>query len=79
MTNISLKPGETVDYWFQNKTYQVENYLFGNINERSLPKIWKDKEARKFRAAFEQRLAMEHPGTHQLPAPCRRCYKLMEQ
>jgi MoaA/NifB/PqqE/SkfB family radical SAM enzyme len=79
MTNISLKPGETVDYWFQNKTYQVENYLFGNINERSLPKIWKDKKAREFRAAFEQRLAMEHPGTHQLPVPCRRCYKLMEQ
>jgi MoaA/NifB/PqqE/SkfB family radical SAM enzyme len=79
MTNISLKPGETADYWFQDKIYPVENYLFGNINERSLLKIWKDKKAREFRAAFEERLTMEHPGTQQLPAPCRRCYKLMEQ
>jgi hypothetical protein len=79
MTNISLKPGETVEYWFQNKTYQVENYVFGNITERSLPEIRKDKKAREFRSAFEQRLTMEHPGIQQLPMPCRHCYKLMEQ
>jgi len=79
MTNISLRPGKTAEYWFQNKTYPVENYVFGNIGERSLPDIWKDAKARQFRAAFEERLTMEHPGTRQLPAPCRRCYKLMEQ
>ena len=79
MTNISLQPGETVEYWFQNKTYQVENYVFGNINEHSLPEIWKNKKAHEFRGAFEQRLSMEHPGAHQLPTPCRHCYKLLEQ
>jgi hypothetical protein len=79
MTNISLQPGETAEYWFQNKTYPVENYVLGNIGERSLPDIWKDVKAREFRAAFEERLTMEHPGTRRLPAPCRRCYKLMEQ
>lgn len=79
MTNISLRPGETAEYWFQNKTYPVENYLFGNISKQSLPDIWKSTKARQFRAAFEERLSMEHPGAHQLSAPCRRCYKLMEQ
>ncbi|MEJ2177195.1 MAG: radical SAM/SPASM domain-containing protein [Gammaproteobacteria bacterium] len=79
MTNISLKPGETAEFIFQNTVYPVENYLFGNISEESLPAIWKGVKAQEFRTAFEQRLTMEHPGTHQLPAPCRRCYKLMEQ
>jgi MoaA/NifB/PqqE/SkfB family radical SAM enzyme len=79
MTNISLRHGETAEYWFQNKPYPVENYVFGNIGERSLPDIWKDVKARRFRVAFEERLTEEHPGTRQLPAPCRRCYKLMEQ
>lgn len=79
MTNISLQQLKTAEYWFQNKTYPVENYVFGNVNERSLPEIWKDPKAYEFRAAFEKRLSMKHPDTHQLPAPCRRCYKLMEQ
>ncbi|MEJ2406635.1 MAG: radical SAM/SPASM domain-containing protein [Candidatus Thiodiazotropha sp.] len=79
MTNISLRPRETAEFWFQNKTYPVENYVFGNIGERSLADIWEDVKASEFRAAFEKRLTMEHPGTHQLPDPCRRCYKLMEQ
>lgn len=79
MTNISLQPGEAAEYWFQNEIYPVENYVLGNIGERSLPDIWKAEKARKFRAAFEERLSMDQPGTHQLPAPCRRCYKLMEQ
>jgi len=70
---------KTVEYWFQDRTSPVENYLFGNINEQSLPDIWKSTKARQFRAAFEERLVIEHPGTRQLPAPCRRCYKLMEQ
>ena len=79
MTNISLRPGETAEYWFQDRTYPVENYVFGNISEQSLPDIWKSTKARQFRMAFEERLTMEHPGTRQLPTPCRRCYKLMEQ
>jgi MoaA/NifB/PqqE/SkfB family radical SAM enzyme len=79
MTNISLKPGSAAEYWFQNKIYPVENYIFGNINEQSLPDIWKNSKARQFRAAFEERTTMDHPGTHQLPEPCRRCYKLLEQ
>jgi MoaA/NifB/PqqE/SkfB family radical SAM enzyme len=79
MTNISLQPGQRAEYWFQNKTYPVENYVLGNIRERSLPDIWNNVKAREFRAAFEERLTLEHPGTRHLPAPCRRCYKLMEQ
>ncbi len=70
---------KTSEYWFQDRTYPVEDYLSGNISEQSLPDIWKSTKACQFRAAFEERLAMEHPSTHQLPAPCRRCYKLMEQ
>ena len=79
MSNISLRPGATAEYWFQNRTYPVENYLFGNIAEQSLPDIWKGAKAHQFRAAFEERLTLQHPGTHQLAAPCRRCYKLLEQ
>ena len=79
MTNVSIQQNMAVEYWFQNQSYPVENYLFGNIGERSLPDIWRDAKARQFRAAFEERLTMEHPGTHRLPPPCRRCYKLMER
>ena len=79
MTNISLQPGKKAEYWFQGKTYPVENYVFGNIGERSLSEIWKSAKACRFRAAFKARLAMEHPGTQRLPTPCRHCYKLMEQ
>jgi MoaA/NifB/PqqE/SkfB family radical SAM enzyme len=79
MTNISLRPGRTAEYWFQHQTYAVENYVFGNVGEQPLPDIWKGAKARQFRATFEERLAMEHPGTQGLPIPCRRCYKLLEQ
>jgi len=70
---------KTAEYWFQDRTSPVENYLFGNISEQSLAEICKSTKAGQLRAAFEERLAMEHPGTRQLTAPCRRCYKLMEQ
>jgi MoaA/NifB/PqqE/SkfB family radical SAM enzyme len=80
MTNISIQPGSAAEHWFENETYPVENYSFGNINEHSLQQIWKGTKARRFREAFEGRLSMEHPGTQQLPTmPCRHCYKLMEK
>ena len=79
MTNISLRPGHSAEHWFQNQTHTVESYVVGNVIEWSLPDIWRGAKARQFRAAFQQRLAMEHPGTLRLPAPCRRCYKLLEQ
>jgi MoaA/NifB/PqqE/SkfB family radical SAM enzyme len=79
MTNISLQPGASAQFWFQQQAYPVKNYLFGNINERPLPEIWNNAKASEFRAAFRERIVLEHPGTYRLPAPCRRCYKLLEQ
>jgi hypothetical protein len=56
----------------------MERFLFGNVNEQTLPEIWKSEKARLFRAAFEQRLKEKYPGTSYLPPPCSHCYKLLE-
>ena len=68
---------KTAEYWFQDRTCPVENYVFGNISEQLLAVICKSIKAGQFRTACEESLAMEHQGTHRLPAPCRRCYNQM--
>ena len=78
LTGISVKEDEPVEYYFQSRTYPVEKFLFGNVNTQSLSEIWNSEKAREFRSRFEKRLAAEHPGMNDLPAPCRRCYKLFE-
>lgn len=78
LSNISTKKGRPVEYYFQNRAYPLEKFLFGNINEQPLAEIWNFQKAREFRSAFEKRLGVERPGMTDLPEPCRRCYKLFE-
>ncbi len=79
MTNINLKEGESDFFFFQGQRYPVAKYVFGNINDASLEEIWDSEKARRFRADFKKRLAMQAPGTQCLPAPCRTCYKLLSR
>jgi len=79
LTNISVKEGKPVEYYFQNRAYLVEKFLFGNVNAQPLAEIWNSEKARMFRSAFEKRLGVECPGMTDLPVPCRHCYKLFER
>jgi MoaA/NifB/PqqE/SkfB family radical SAM enzyme len=49
----------------EKRTY--ERLIFGNINEQSLKKVWRQRTYRAFHRSFR---------TGQLPAPCRGCPKL---
>lgn len=79
MTGIPAGSDKTVRHWFQHEPHSPENYLFGNIHDRSLREIMKSDSAREFRRSFKNRLKMKTPGMLSLPAPCRHCYKLFEQ
>lgn len=79
MTNLSVKEGAVLTHYFKEQAYLLENYILGNINEASLREIWTSKKARKFRADFQKRLAMNEPGTSHLEVPCQHCYKLLER
>lgn len=79
MTNLSMKGPAVPLYYFKDQAYTLENYIFGNINERSLQEIWNSPKASTFRAEFEKRLEIKEPGMRYLEAPCQHCYKLLER
>jgi len=79
MTNLSVKEGAALIHFFKDQAHPLENYIFGNINERSLPEIWTSQKARAFRANFARRSEMKVPGLGNLSAPCQHCYKLLER
>jgi MoaA/NifB/PqqE/SkfB family radical SAM enzyme len=78
MTNQSIKPGSMPTHYFRGRSHPVESCVLGNVNEKTFDAIWDSAEARAFRAAFARRQKRKHPGTDDLPAPCRHCYKLYE-
>lgn len=78
MTNISVKENKA-SYVFDEQTLPLEKYVFGNVMDQPLQVIWNSKKARKFRAGFEKRLALEDPDRKDLAAPCLHCYKLYEE
>ncbi len=78
LTNISVKEDQPVGYFFQDREYPLEKWVYGNANDRSFNAIWKSKKARRFRAAFEGRLRPQGLAVPDPPGPCRRCYKLFE-
>jgi hypothetical protein len=71
-------PGTTATHYFRGQGCPVSPCVFGNVNEAPFEAIWKSDAARSFRAAFERRQRHAHPGTDDLPEPCRHCYKLYE-
>ncbi len=78
MTNLSVKEGAALIHFFKDQAYPLENYIFGNINEKSFREIWTSQKARAFRAGFERRLEMNGPDIKVL-ALCQHCYKLLER
>lgn len=78
LTNHSFKAGAAPTHYFRGQAYPVGRCVFGNVNDIPFEDIWKSKAAHDFRAAFERRLKRKHPGTDDLPEPCRHCYKLYE-
>jgi len=78
LTNHSLKPGATATHYFRGQGYPVNACVFGNVNETPFGAIWKSDAARSFRTALKRREKHKHPGTDNLPEPCRHCYKLYE-
>ena len=79
MTNLSVKDGASLIFYFKDQPYTQKNYIFGNINENPLREIWNTSKARKFRAEYKKRLATKNPGMRYLAAPCQHCYKLLER
>ncbi len=63
-TNVPVSNGTLM---FQGVERPLEKLTFGNVNERSLSRIWRRKEYARFRNSF-------YEGN--LAAPCRRCHKL---
>jgi MoaA/NifB/PqqE/SkfB family radical SAM enzyme len=76
LTNVSSRKGIALSHLLRGRAFPVEPLLFGNVCQQTLTDIWHSAQARAFRAAFERRLAHQHPG--ELPDPCRHCYKLFE-
>jgi MoaA/NifB/PqqE/SkfB family radical SAM enzyme len=56
-----------VSYVLSGEKHLYERMTFGNIEERSITRIWRQKAYRAFRRSFK---------TGQLQAPCRGCSKL---
>ena len=69
---------KTDEYWFQDRTLS-SGELFAWQYQRAVSGYLEAHKGMSVPSGFRGALAMEHPGTHRQPAPCRRCYKLMEQ
>ena len=78
LTNFSIREASAPSHFFRGRAHPVELLVFGNVHRQDLGEIWDSAQARAFRAAFERRLTQQRPDPSELPAPCRRCYKLFE-
>ena len=81
MTGFSMSPDQPARHYYQGKEYDIENLVFGNINDQGLADIWELGGAREFHGLYQQRVTMLIPDLErpEVPSPCRHCYKMIEQ
>jgi len=78
MANVGIEEEARACHRFQEKDVAFSNLVLGNVNDRSLEKIWRSKAAKKFRAVFRNRDWTGRRSTDDLPPACRTCNKLYE-
>jgi MoaA/NifB/PqqE/SkfB family radical SAM enzyme len=78
MANVGSGDAEGALHRFQGENVPLSSFVFGNVNDKPLEKIWRSKAARNFRRVFRNREWTGRRSTDDLPLACQSCNKLFE-
>ncbi len=74
--NSNSAPDKEVSSIFKNKLIPLKTFSFGNINNRSLARIWQSEKYREFRTLFDSETKLSpREILAGLPSSCKTCYK----